>query len=60
MDDIASSRIEPATAYTQPDPDVPTPNKKLRAKAKAAAARGDSIPPVEMDDSEKHQLDTMA
>jgi hypothetical protein len=61
MDDILSNRIEPANAYTQPERDVPTPNKqKLRAKAKAAAAHGNSIPLVEMDEPENHQLDTLA
>jgi len=34
--------------------------QKQRSKAKAASAQGDSSEPFELDDSDKHELDTMA
>ncbi len=60
MDDI-TPRIEPASSYREPDKDLPPlRTQKPRPRAKAASAQGDSSEPFEPEDSDKHELDTMA
>jgi hypothetical protein len=57
-----AARIESASSYREPDADKPSPaaRQKRRPKAKAVGASRDRSEPDELDDSEKHQLDTLA
>ena len=60
MDD-ATSRIESATSFREPERGIPLARPgKQRLKVKAATAQGDSPDAENLDDAEKHQLDTMA
>lgn len=57
-----ASRIESATAYPEPDRNKRSldAKEKPRPKAKAVGASRDRSEPEELDDSERHQLDTLA
>ena len=55
-------RVEPGSSYRNPDSGASAraPKEKPPAKLKAAAASGETVETDEWDDSESHQLDTMA
>jgi hypothetical protein len=57
-----TSRIEPASSYREPESNMPpgTKKEKQRPRFRAPAVPGETSAADERDDSEKHQLDTMA
>lgn len=57
-----TSRIEPTTSYREADPNVPQPRgrEKPRPKLKPTGDLAELAGPEEMDDQEKHALDTLA
>jgi hypothetical protein len=56
------SGVGPASAYGEPQGEAPPPGRKEkpRLKAKAVGASSERSEADELDDSEKHQLDTLA
>jgi hypothetical protein len=57
-----ASRIESASSYREPDGNRPpvAAKEKTRSKAKAVGSLLDRLQPDEPDESERHQLDTLA
>ena len=57
-----ASRIESATSYREPEGNKPSlaARERLRPKAKAMGASRERPETEELDDSEKHELDTLA
>jgi len=56
------SGVGPASAYREPQGEAPPPGRKEKPqlKAKGVGASSERSEPGELDDSEKHQLDTLA